>query len=562
MFTPVAVIFPHVFYEIATLLLLVSVVGLLGYALRQPLMVAYILVGVLAGPSAFNIIQSTTHIDLFAELGITILLFLVGLKLDVHMIRAIRGVALITGCAQVLVSALAGFGLSLLLGFSLKASLYIGVALSFSSTIIIVKVLSDKREIDSLHGRIALGVLIVQDLIVVLAMVLLSALGASEDAGSPLLAIGKILLYAVILLSALWVFVRFFANRIVRWFAHSTELLIIFAIGFAACFAALCSYLGFSKELGGLLAGVAFATTRYRDAISSRLASLRDFLLLFFFISLGMDLDPKTIGEFLKPALILSLSVLLLKPLMILAMTGFLGYRKRTGFLSGFSLAQISEFSLIFIAMGVSVGDVKSEYLSFMTLIGLITITVSTYLMTYSQLIYNKVEPLLSIFERKNPYRESKSDSVSKYKDYDVILFGLGRYGGAIAEGLKGSGKSVLGVDFDPEAVRRARGRGFDVVYGDAADPEFTASLPLSQTPWVVCAVPHHKIGVTHEDPREMLFDALRNNKYSGQIAFSAHDEGEVRFLESQNVDLILRPFDDAANSAVLAITGKKREVS
>jgi Kef-type K+ transport system membrane component KefB len=167
----------NVFYEIAALLTLAAVVGFLGVLLRQPLIVSFIAVGIIAGPSVLHITQSPEQIHLLAELGIAILLFLVGIKLDVKLVRTLGTVALTTGLGQVAFTAGIGFFICLALGLDTVTSLYVAVALTFSSTIIIVKLLSDKREIDSLHGRIALGFLIVQDIVVVLAMIVLSAIG-------------------------------------------------------------------------------------------------------------------------------------------------------------------------------------------------------------------------------------------------------------------------------------------------------------------------------------------------------------------------------------------------
>ena len=152
----------YIFYEIAALLALAAAVGFAGLLLRQPLIVSFIAVGILAGPSALDIAHSDTQIDLLAELGIAVLLFLVGLKLDFNLVRTLGAVALVTGLGQVLFTTVFGFLIALALGLDLTTALYVAVALTFSSTIIIVKLLSDKREIDSLHGRIALGFLIVQ----------------------------------------------------------------------------------------------------------------------------------------------------------------------------------------------------------------------------------------------------------------------------------------------------------------------------------------------------------------------------------------------------------------
>jgi len=550
------VISGYIFYEIAALLVLAAAVGFVGLLLRQPLIVSFIAVGILAGPSVFDIAKSDEYIDLLAELGIAVLLFLVGLKLDLKLIKTLGPVALMTGLGQVAFTTIFGFLIGLALGLDVTTSLYVAIALTFSSTIIIVKLLTDKREIDSLHGRIALGFLIVQDLVVVLAMIALSALGVGAAGDSGFIDILLVFGYGAGMLVAVGLFIRFLANPLVERLSRAPELLVSFAIGWAALLAALGHYLGFGKELGGLLAGVSLASTPFREAIAARLSSLRDFLLLFFFIGLGSSLDLSILGASVFAAVLFSLFVLIGNPLIVLAIMGAMGYRKRTGFLAGLTVAQISEFSLIFMAMGVSLGHVSDEALGLVTLVGLITIAASTYMITYSHQLYAQVEPMLGVFERRSAGRQEDAGHLSK-TTYDVVVFGLGRYGLAIAQELRSAGRKVLGVDFNPVAVRHARAQGFDVIFGDATDPEMLAHLPLKQVTWAVSAVPEHDTGVTHDDPRRSLIGSLRDLKFDGRIAVSAHSEDTADKLEAAGADLVLMPFRDAATrAAALVLSG------
>lgn len=549
--------FIHVspFYELTALVVMAAVFGFVGVLLRQPMIVSFIAVGVLAGPSALDIVQSHEHIELLAELGIVVLLFLVGLKLDLKLIRTLGPVALATGLGQVAFTSAIGYLIGIALGFNTVTSLYVAVALTFSSTIIIVKLLSDKREVDSLHGRIAVGFLIVQDLVVVLAMMVLSALGIGAQAGaddSVFAHIGSVLIYGLMMLGFVLLFIRYLATPLVSRIARSQELLITFAIGWAALLAVVGSQLGFSKELGGLLAGISLASTPFREAIVARLASLRDFLLLFFFIALGLQLDLGMLGSQVAPALLFSIFVLIGNPLIVIIIMGRMGYRKRTGFLAGLTVAQVSEFSLIFMAMGLSLGHVSAESLGLVTLVGLITIAMSVYMITYSHTLYSKLEPWLSIFERKKPYREEALEDEHTWEQpYDVILFGLGRYGKAIAHYLQKEGFNLLAVDFNPDEVRRWRNQGHMVMYGDASDPAFVSDLQLQGVKWVVSAMPQHDIGVTHEDPRLSLIEGLKLQHYTGGIAISTQHLHDQRILKEKGATLILLPFHDAAEQAV-----------
>jgi Kef-type K+ transport system membrane component KefB len=548
----------YIFYEVAALLVLAAGVGFVGLLLRQPLIVSFIAVGIVAGPSVLNIARSDEYIDLLAELGIAVLLFLVGLKLDLNLVRTLGPVALLTGLGQVAFTTIFGFLIGLGLGLDPVTAIYVAIALTFSSTIIIVKLLSDKREIDSLHGRIALGFLIVQDIVVVLAMIMLSAIGVGTQSDSALADILSVFGYGALMLVAVGLFIRYLADPLMDRLSRSPELMISFAIGWAALLAALGHYFGFGKELGGLLAGVSLASTPFREAIAARLASLRDFLLLFFFIALGASLDLAVLGDNIGAAIVFSLFVLIGNPLIVLAIMGAMGYRKRTGFLAGLTVAQISEFSLIFMAMGVAIGHVAADAMGLVTLVGLITIAASTYMITWSHQLYRVVEPVLGPFERRGAGTEEDNWQPSA-GGHDVVIFGLGRYGLAIADELDAAGLKVLGVDFNPTAAREARQHGFDVMFGDATDPEFIAHLPLIPVRWAISAVPEHDTGITHDDPRRSLIRSLRDTGFGGRIAVAVHSDGNAERLAEAGANLVLRPYRDAASQAASLVLGTGR---
>lgn len=553
------VIVQSTFGEIAALLVLAAIVGFLGIVLRQPLIVSFIAVGLLAGPSALGLVQSTEQIHLLSELGIALLLFLVGIKLDIKLVRSLGTVSLFTGLGQVLFTSVFGYLIGLMLGLGHVTSLYVAVALTFSSTIIIVKLLSDKREIDALHGQIALGFLIVQDLVVVLAMIVLSAIGIGtadgSEGGGGLLSVlfsgGAMVVLAIL-------FVRFVANPLTERLAQAPELMMIFAIALAALFAAVGELVGLGKEVGGLLAGVSLASTPYRETIAARLAPLRDFLLLFFFIALGATLDLSLLGAHVVGAVIFSSFVLVGNPLIVLTIMGAMGYRKRTGFLAGLTVAQISEFSLIFIAMGVSLGHVTQDALGLVTMVGLVTIAASTYMITYSHHLYDRLEPLLGLFERKDTPREPRDAASHDKAGYDVLLFGLGRFGSAIGMRLHQRGVRVLGVDFSPAAVQRGRELGLDATFGDATDPEFVSELPLADAKWLVSTVPVHLPGVSVEDARRTLIQLSRLAGFKGRVAVASHNDRDTRDLGQAGADVVLEPFQDAADRAVDILCGEE----
>ncbi|NTV88630.1 MAG: cation:proton antiporter, partial [Burkholderiaceae bacterium] len=485
-----------------------------------------------------------------AQVGVAVLLFLVGLKLDLAHVRHIGPVAVATGLGQLAFTIVIGFLLILLMGKDWLTALYVAVALTFSSTIIIVKLLSDKRELDSLHGRIAVGFLIVQDMAVVLAMMAMSVLRADTggtDAGMLAVAtslLGRIGAAAVLL----FVLMRYVLPSLTQLMARSQELLLIFAVAWGTALAALGEWSGFSKEAGAFLAGFSLASTHYRDAMSARLTGLRDFLLLFFFIDLGAKLDFSTLGGELWPAVVLSVFVLVGNPLIVMAIMGYMGYRKRTGFLAGLTVAQISEFSIIFVAMGITLGHVGQEALGLTTLVGVVTIALSTYLILYSQSLYERLAPWLSVFERRHPHRELAMERQPHTTSAPrLIVFGLGRYGTRMLEQLQSHDVPVLGVDFDPETVRMLLARRLAVRFGDAEDPSFLESLPLAGADWVVTTLPDW-------GANRMLLHALREVGFRGRIAGVVRDEAQARALHEAGITRIINPFSDAADRAAEAL--------
>jgi Kef-type K+ transport system membrane component KefB len=538
-----------VFGEFALLLLMSAAAGAVSLWLRQPVLIAYIVIGIVAGPAVLSVVTAHDQIDLLAQVGVAVLLFVVGLKLDLQHIRHIGPVALATGLGQLSFTIVIGFLIILAMGKGWVEALYVAVALTFSSTIIIVKLLSDKREIDSLHGRIAVGFLIVQDLAVVIAMMVMSALRGDGGEGSLLTLAGSLALRIGIAGLGLYLLMRYILPRVVARMAQSQELLLIFAIAWGTGLAALGEWAGFSKEAGAFLAGFSLASTHYRDAINARLTGIRDFLLLFFFIDLGAKLDFSTLGGEVWPALALSLFVLIGNPLIVMAIMGYMGYRKRTGFLCGLTVAQISEFSIIFVAMGITVGHVDNGALGLTTLVGLITIALSTYMILYSHPLYEKLGPWLGAFERKRPFREmAVSTERHDLREADVIVFGLGRYGSRLALGLKEAELKVLGVEFDPEVARALRRQGLPVRYGDGIASEFLESLPLKDTRWVVSTLPDLS---SNRD----LLRGLRELNFTGEVAIVAREEFDGATLKKLGAPTILYPMRNAVDYAVETLT-------
>ncbi|WP_368680581.1 cation:proton antiporter family protein (plasmid) [Rhodococcus opacus] len=533
----------HDFALIAVILAIAAVAGLLATRLRQPMIVAFIGVGILVGPAGTGWVAADSTIELLARLGIAILLFLVGLKLDLHLIRSTGPVALATGLGQVLFTSVVGYLIAIALGMDSVTAVYVAVALTFSSTIIIVKLLSDKRELEQLHGRIAVGFLIVQDIVVVLVMIALNVFGR-QNGDSLAVNIALVVVKGVGLLAALAVLMRYVLPWLLHHIARSQELLVLFGVAYAVSIAAVSDALGFSSEVGAFLAGVSLASTPYRDALGARLVSLRDFLLLFFFLDLGSRLEFTHAADQIPEAVIFSLFVLIGNPLIVVLIMAAMRYPVRVGFLAGLTVAQISEFSLILAALGLSLGHISNATVSLITVVGLATIGGSTYMILYSHQLYHRLARWLRVFE----WTGSRASEVTQ-ADSDVyaILYGLGRFGRHVADHLSRAGHRVLAVDFDPHRVGANTRDGVTAIYGSAEDVHFLDTLPLAQARFVISTIPLL-------ETNRALLHALNHHEYRGHIALTAHTVHDAEQLRAAGAEVILEPFSLAADATTAVL--------
>ena len=519
-----------IFIELSIVIIIAVVIAGIMRLLKQPLIIGYILTGIIVSPYFLNIVKSTDAIATFAQIGVALLLFMVGLNLNPRIIKDVGKVSLVTGVGQVIFTSVSGFFIGRLLGFSTIVSIYVAIALTFSSTIIIMKLLSDKGDLETLYGRIAIGFLIVQDLIVIVILMVISSIPAGLNFTT--LALETVLKGGGILLSLFLITVYVFP-RITNAIAKSQEFLLLFSIGWCFAIATLFYYLNFSMEAGALLAGITLSLSPYHYEISSRMKPLRDFFIVLFFILLGSQMVFTNISQYIIPIIIFSVFILIGNPLIVMVLMGLLGYTKRNSFLAGLTVAQISEFSLILIALGVSVGHLTNEILSFVTIIGLITIAGSSYMIIYANKIYSHLSRYLGIFERKG----KKVDEHIYHKDgiYSIILFGYNRIGYDILESFKKIKKKFLVIDFDPETVTKLAKEGIDCKYGDANDSELLNELNFSKTKMVVSTM--HDL-----DTNLLLINKIRESNKKTIITVVSHQIDEAMKLYDAGATYVLMP--------------------
>ena len=481
------------FFEIGLIIITACTLALIAYLIKQPIILAYILTGVVLGPSFFNLLDNKELIDGLALVGIAFLLFMVGLELDIKKLKTLGKVSLITGIGQIVFTGFFGTLIALALGFSLIPALYIAIALTFSSTIIIVKLLSEKHDTNSLYGKIAIGFLLVQDFVALLALIFLAGLTPNSDSTAVILDIIQVFVKAGVIFGI----IAFLSNTVIpvifRFIAKSQEFLFLASIAWCFLVAFGVTYLGLTIEIGAFLAGVSLASLPYTHDIIAKVKPLRDFFIIIFFVLLGTQMDI-SLGSNLVNILIFSVFVLIGNPFIVIILMALLGFKKRTSFLASITVAQISEFSLIVAAAGFKLGHIAQSDVSTIATVGIITITISTYMIIHGERLYGFIRKFIKIPEKKKSiHLESFIDEVNLPQKDHVVIVGHHVMGSRIAEKLKSMKKEVLVVDFDPEVISTLQCNNVSCLYGDVEDDEIFEKLHLKGASMLISTVPDLK---------------------------------------------------------------------
>jgi len=517
------------FLELGVTILLATALGLVFVRLKQPLILAYLITGVFLGSAVLNAISADGITHVFSELGIVFLLFLAGLNLNVNVLKEVGRASIITGIGQIAFTSAIGFVILLALGFKYVEAAYLAVAITFSSTIIIVKLLSDKNELDSLHGKISVGFLLVQDIVAIAALILISSMGTGADLASVL---SSFLLKAAAFFIIAVMLAKFAVEKIFYQFAKSQELLFLSSISWMLLLVLVSQVLGFSSEIGAFIAGVTLASIPYSFEIAGKIKYLRDFFLVLFFVLLGSQLVFSSIAPILPTVLLISLFILVGNPVIVISLMLFLGYKGKTAFLCGLTVAQISEFSLVLIALGVKVGHIPETILPVITLVGIITISISSYFILHSHAIYGFFSRFIEPFERKKKFEDALSKGEAGV--HKIILVGFNRTGKSVVDGLKAPKESILVVDYNPAIVKKAISSGFHAVYGDVSEPEVLNFLKTVEPEIIVSTV--KEFGA-----QAGLLKAFPAHKKPFMIVFSDNVD-EAKKLALLNPDMVVVP--------------------
>ncbi|MFZ1361032.1 MAG: cation:proton antiporter [Candidatus Saccharimonadales bacterium] len=517
-----------VFTQLSVVLVVAVGMALLMRRLKQPLIVGHILTGILVGPSMLHLIEDKHAFHTFSEIGIALLLFIIGLELSLAVIKRLGKPVFLTATAILMTVGVVGFLLGTAFHFTLQEAILLGLAMFFSSTIIIAKVLSDKREITRLNGQIAIGVILLDDIVATFALLFVAASSGNQALGP--VEIGILLAKGVLVIAVLAFVATKILPRALKSIAKSQELLFLFAIAWGFGVATAINYAGFSIEIGALFAGVALAHLPYAHQIGARLKPLRDFFVILFFISLGENLHLGDIGAALIPALILSVVVLTLKPVVVMASLGLLGYTRRISFKTGINLSQISEFSIILIVLAANSGIVSSYVASVVTIVALVTIIVSTYLMQYDNQIYAKIEKHLNLFERAGAI-DKKHESPA----YPLILFGYSNGGHQYIRTFRSLKKPFVVVDYDPEVIEELQRANINYFYGDVTDPDLLSEIHIDAAKFVVNTISEHTINIA-------LVKYIRHRNKDAVVVCYSNNHEEAAELYRHGATYVMLP--------------------
>ncbi len=527
MFTEVINLIPQsLLFNLGVILIVATFFAYIARLFKQPLIPAYIIAGLVIGPIGLKLIQDTNLINSISEIGIIFLLFIVGLEMDLKKLKSVGTVTLITGILQVLLTFIAGYFVATLLGFDAMNSIYAGLIIAFSSTMVVIKLILDKDELSTLHGRMLLGILFVQDILVILALTFI--LG-SETISFATLFISLFKLFLLLIIA--YLSNKFLINPIFKFAAKSSELLFLLSLAFCFLFALLAYFLDFSIAIGAFFGGITLANLPYNLNIISRVSSLKDFFAIIFFVSLGLQIVSTNITNLITPFFVFLALVVLLKPLIVMILLSLFGYDKRNSFVTSISLAQISEFGLILV---LSVQNISQELFSVTILLGVISIALTSYIIEYELMTYNFIHKYLFIFEKLSIKKKFLG---YEHKDHpQLILFGADRVGGTFLNRFKHLKTKLFVIDYNPEIIEALKKNKTPCIYGDVSNTELLRRINFSSAKFVVSTIPNM-------DDNKTLISFLKDSKFKATIILTARTSEDALELYNLGADYVLVPY-------------------
>ncbi len=475
------------FVGIAILLAAALVGGMIAHRLRQPVILGYLVVGVVVGPHALGLVSDLALIETVATIGVALLMFTLGLEVSFSQLKQVGRVGLWGGIAQIL----ATFAIGLLVGVTLfrwplSEAILFGLIISLSSTAVCLKILMDRGEVDSVHGRIMIAILILQDVSVVVVMVVIPFMNGDVQ-NLPLalaITVGKtVLSIAAAIISGLWL-LPWLMGKIGG--VRSRELFLLTVLVLCLGAAVSTRIFGLSVIFGSFIVGLVLRETRFVHQALAEVTPLRDIFATLFFVSLGMLLSPTVIFERWASVLVLVVVIILIKVLVVFGVVRAFGYSSRIALLAGAGLFQIGEFGFILAQGGVSAGFVSGDFYDLIIASAIITMLLTPLSISLASRLYTRFASMLvGVPVSATPAMPELTGAPSR-----VVIAGYGRIGQSVAQGLQDAGIPYIIMDIDPERIAEARASGRPYIYGDASNARVLSLVDLSKVGVLVIAFP------------------------------------------------------------------------
>lgn len=515
------------FYQLSLVLLLASGIGVVVHKLKLPLVVSYLLAGlVLSAFRLFDVGHSPVF-EVLPGIGIAFVLFLIGMELNLSEFKLLGKPIFVSALGQITISTLIGFLITRLFGLDNIEALYLGLGLAFSSTVAVVKMLLDTRDLNSLYGKLSVGILLVEDLVAVAVLMLISVGGSSMP-------IVMLLAKAAALFTLTFVLSKYILNKLFEYTAKSMELLYITSITWCFAFTSLAVLLGFSVEIGAFLAGVALASSPYHMQIQTKIKPMRDFFLALFFIYLGSKSDFAHLGATLPIILVFTVLALIVKPFIYLVLLSRFGFRKHTLFKTALNLSQVSEFSLVVLLVGVNAGLVRESTISIMATVAVLSITISSVLISRSKSLYKHLAKVILFFEKKGKAHIFEYKLTKELKDH-VVVIGAHRVGAPIVKYLHDNDIPFIVMDFNPSVVRDLTAQNMNAVYGDLGDPEIVDYLQVETAKLVICTA-------SDLADNELLLSYVKDKNKTVKVVLRATDVAHAKILKQLGAEYVILP--------------------
>jgi len=476
--------------DIAICIIAAWILAVLSQVARQPVLLAYLVAGFVIGPHGFQWITKTQNIETISEIGLSLLLFMIGLEIDLKKMLSAGRVILLTAAAQILGCVLLGWIVFGLIGPAENRleALYLGVAAAMSSTVIIIKILYDKRELETLAGRVTLGVLVLQDIATILFLAIQPNL-KNPAVGVLALAMGKVIL----LVSVAFLAGRFVLPPVFKLVARLPELVLVGAVAWCFTMAGFANWLGLSTAMGALIAGVMVSTFPYTLDVVAKVTSIRDFFVTLFFVGLGMEIPVPT-WNFIRWTIFFCLFLVGSRLLTVFPPIYFMRQGYRISLLPAINLCQMSELSLVLLALGKANGDVSDNIIGIAAFSFALLAVDSTYAIFKNDYILQKTIPWLNKIGFRDLDQAAPTDGIGE-KPKRICLLGFSWTASSLIEEISRDQSALLPdivvVDFNPQVYEQLRKRGVQVVYGDITQRDVLHHAGVAECEIIICSLPN-----------------------------------------------------------------------